>query len=239
VGVPSYSAPGLARTNYQRPYAVPDDAAEIILVRHGSAAFTAESGRNLVGGHSDPPLAARGHDQAQIVADRLRSENATVLSVTTLRRTTETAQPIAAALGLEPQVVADLREIRLGSWEGEGLLGRDQELLANLFQAQRWDVIPGAEPMDEFIARVESGLATVAAAAGLGGVGIAVTHGAVIAEACRQATGSAAFAFLGAENASITRLVRHADGRLTLRSYNETSHLLARTNGREAGSPAA
>jgi probable phosphoglycerate mutase len=219
------SAPGLGRSNYQRPYVLPDDATEVILVRHGSAGFREDSPGNFVDGHNDPPLAPRGWEQAQVVAERLRSENATALFATTLRRTTETAEPISAALGLEPAIVADLREVRLGSWEGEGLLNRDPEALATLFEAQRWDVIPGAEPMDVFSARVASGIAHVAAAVGLAGVAIAVTHGAVIAEACRQATGSHAFAFLGAENASITRLVRHASGRLSLRSYNEASHL--------------
>jgi probable phosphoglycerate mutase len=47
----------------------------------------------------------------------------------------------------------------------------------------------------------------------------------VIAEACRQVTGSQAFAFLYAENGSITRLVRMPSERWALISFNDTAHL--------------
>jgi probable phosphoglycerate mutase len=56
-------------------------------------------------------------------------------------------------------------------------------------------------------------------------VAAAFVHGGVIAELCRQATGSRPFAFLHADNASITRLVALADGRRLLRSFNDTAHL--------------
>ena len=39
--------------------------------------------------------------------------------MTTLRRTHETAAPLAARLGLTPIVEPDLREVHLGEWEGE------------------------------------------------------------------------------------------------------------------------
>jgi hypothetical protein len=47
----------------------------------------------------------------------------------------------------------------------------------------------------------------------------------VIAEACRQATGSEAFAFLNNCNGSITRLVRLPGGGWVLVAFNETAHL--------------
>jgi probable phosphoglycerate mutase len=216
---------GLNRRNYQRPYIVPDDATEIIVVRHGSAAFRGDSSEILIGGQSDPPLAPRGHEQARIVAECLRDVEAGALCISTLTRTAETAAPIADVLGLTPIVVPDLREIMLGAWEVGGLAARDDALVDEVFKSERWEIIPGAEPMKDFSARVTAALTEVAAAAGDSPAAIAVTHGAVIAEACRQATGSSAFAFLGADNTSITRIVRHADGTLTLRSYNETSHL--------------
>lgn len=226
---------GLARRNYQRPYVVPDDAIEIIVVRHGSAAFRGDSSEILIGGQSDPPLAPRGHEQAQLVADYLSDVNAGALCISTLTRTAETAAPIARALGLTPRVVPDLREIMLGSWEVGGLAGRDDALVDEVFKSERWEIIPGAESTQVFADRVSAGLTEVAAAAGDSPAAITVTHGAVIAEACRQATGSSPFAFLGADNASITRIIRHNDGMLTLRSYNETSHLV----GSAAGSSTA
>jgi probable phosphoglycerate mutase len=54
---------------------------------------------------------------------------------------------------------------------------------------------------------------------------VAVVHGGVIGELCRQATASRPFAFVHADNASITRLVALADGRRLLRSFNDTAHL--------------
>jgi probable phosphoglycerate mutase len=90
---------------------------------------------------------------------------------------------------------------------------------------QSWDVIPGAETMESFAARVEAGLDKVIAATGPGGVAVVIAHGGVIGEACRQATGSEPFAFVINDNCAITRLVRFSHGRWLLRSFNDTSHL--------------
>jgi len=54
---------------------------------------------------------------------------------------------------------------------------------------------------------------------------LAIVHGGVIAEVCRQVTGSRAFAFLYADNGSITRIMRLPSRRWALISFNETSHL--------------
>jgi probable phosphoglycerate mutase len=56
-------------------------------------------------------------------------------------------------------------------------------------------------------------------------VAVVYTHSGVIAEACRQATGSEPFAFLNSTNGSLTRLVRMPNGRWVLVSFNETAHL--------------
>ena len=65
----------------------------------------------------------------------------------------------------------------------------------------------------------------MAGAAGPGAAVVVVTHGAFIAEACRQATGSRPFAFLNVDNASITRLVVLPGGRQVLLGFNDTAHL--------------
>ncbi len=53
---------------------------------------------------------------------------------------------------------------------------------------------------------------------------IAFSHGAAIGEILAQATSSAPFAFVGADNASISRIVV-TEGRWVLRGYNDTAHL--------------
>jgi probable phosphoglycerate mutase len=59
------------------------------------------------------------------------------------------------------------------------------------------------------------------------------THGGVIGEILHQATGSEPFAFLGADNGSISHIVV-TDDRWVLRRFNDTSHLQrAMTTGPE------
>ena len=54
----------------------------------------------------------------------------------------------------------------------------------------------------------------------------AFTHGGVIGQALALASGSRPFAFIGADNASISRLVISGD-QWTVRAFNDTAHLQA------------
>jgi len=212
----------------QRPFVLPAGATDLLLVRHGSSSRGEDAGTpNGGAGQSDPPLTEDGVRQAASVAQRLADVPAAGLFVTPLRRTAETAEPIAELLGATPIVVPELREVHLGEWEGQlnARVKQDGSLSRELFRAERWDVIPGAEPMEEFAERVRAGIAVVADTVGADATAIAVVHGGVIAEACRQVTGSHAFAFLYAENCSITRIVRMPRGRWALLGFNDTAHL--------------
>jgi len=200
----------------------------VVLVRHGSSVQpTAEAPIDLIDGRSDPPLSDSGRRQAEAVSERLARSRIAALFVTSLRRTQQTADPLARRLGLEPTVVPELREVFLGAWEGQlsTRVAREVELSRQVFEVGRWDVIPGAEPMEQFSDRVRDGLNRLVNAVGADATAVAVVHGGVIAEACRQATGSRAFAFLYAENGSLTRLMRPATGRWALVSFNDTAHL--------------
>jgi len=225
----------------QRAFAPPPDATEVVLVRHGAskAAVPGEPFEELEG-QSDPPLAPEGEQQARAVAGRLAGSGETfaALFVTPLRRTAQTAAPLAELTGLDPVVVPELREVGLGEWEGGELriraANRDPlfyEVIAN----ERWDTIPGAELAEEFAARAQAGLERVVDAVGPGATALAVVHGGVIGELARQATRSRPFAFVHSDNASITRLVVFADGRQLLRSFNDVAHLQGLT--RRASSP--
>jgi probable phosphoglycerate mutase len=220
--------------DFQRPFLLPDGATEVMLVRHGSSArSTPEAPIALVDGRSDPPLSDFGRRQAEAVGERLARSRIDGLFVTPLQRTHQTAAPLAGRLGLQPTVIPELREVFLGDWEGQlnaRVIG-DAELAEQVFTAQRWDVIPGAEPMGEFTERVRRGLERLAEAVGPDAIAVAVVHGGVIAEACRQVTNSEAFAFLAAENGSVTRIMRLAARRWALISFNETAHLDAGVNG--------
>jgi probable phosphoglycerate mutase len=208
----------------------PPDSVEIVLVRHGASqeAVPGQPFPLTEDGQGDPALSPLGEQQAAAVARRLAGEQLAGLFVTTLQRTAQTAAPLAEATGLSPVVVPDLREIHLGEWEGGELrirAARGDPLFARVLAEERWDLIPGAEAMDAFAERVRAGILSVAQAAGPGAVVAAVVHGGVIGDLCRQATLSRPFAFVHADNGSVSRLVVLGDGRWLLRSFNDVSHL--------------
>ena len=215
------------RSFSQRPYVGPPGSTELFLVRHGASADSVEGEAfELVEGQGDPPLSEVGRHQAEQLALRLATEPFDGLYVTTLRRTAETAAPLVERTGLQPVVEADLREVFLGEWEG-GLLRQmaaDQDpLFLRVMREQRWELVPGAEPRTDFGGRLRRGVERIAAEHA-GGRVLVFSHGAAIGEILAQATGSEPFAFLGADNTSISRLVV-AEERWVVRGYNDTAHL--------------
>ena len=213
----------------QRPYAPPRGATEIIFVRHGASA-DAVSGAPfpLIDGRGDPPLSPVGEREAQAVCERLRRETLARIFVTPLRRTHSTVAPLAVSLQLEPVVIEELAEVRLGDWEGGEYRLRaaaGDPVIRRVFEEERWDVIPNAESHDSLSARVRAGVEQIVRLTGPDRVAVAVAHGGVIGEACRQATGSRPFAFVHSDNGSITRIVITAAGGWLLRSFNDICHL--------------
>ena len=219
--------PGERKVFRQHRFRPPPGAADLILVRHGeSAAQTFETPFPVVDGRSDPPLDPRGREEAELVGARLAREEVSAIYVTPLRRTRETAAPLAAALGLTPRVEPDLVEVHLGEWEGATFRQRVREghpLAVQMFTEERWDVIPGAEPSEAFRARVTAGITRIAAAHPDERV-VVVTHGGVIGAVLSLATGARPFAFVGGANASINHLVVTGD-RWIVRRFNDTGHL--------------
>ena len=219
----------MSQTYRQRAFAVPRDATELIVIRHGaSAALEPGETFEIVEGHGDPPLAPEGREQALRVAERLHGEPLRAIFVTPLQRTAQTAEPLVAATGLQPQVLPGLKEVHLGDWEGGEYRRRMHERDPIAIQAlmdERWDAIPGAESMESRETRVAAGLDAMLTAIGPGGIGAAVLHGGVIGELCRQVTRSRPFAFIHADNCSLTRIVQFSIGHRLLRSFNDTAHL--------------
>jgi 2,3-bisphosphoglycerate-dependent phosphoglycerate mutase len=213
----------------QHRYAPPPDSVEVVLVRHGAseAALPGQSFA-MVDGQGDPALSEVGQEQARSVATALAGESFSGLFASSLRRTQETAAPLAAASGLEVAVLPDLREINLGELEGGAYrikVAEGDPQVAEIARQERWDVIPGAESPERFSSRLKSAIAELAAAVPAGSTAVAFAHGAVIGDLCALATGSRPFAFLNADNGSISSLVVHGDGSWLLRSFNETRHL--------------
>ena len=206
----------------------PPGATEILLVRHGeSAAVVPGVEIPQVDGHDDPALAPDGRWQAQQVGMRLADQGVDAIYVTTLQRTHQTAAPLAEKLGISPIVEPDLREVHLGEWEGGAFrrhVAEGHPIAVQMFETQRWDAIPGAESTETFGARLKAGIARIVAAHPDQRV-VVVVHGGVIGEVVRQAVeGGRGFAFVGADNGSITHLVVDGD-RWIVRGFNDTAHL--------------
>ena len=208
-------------------FTLPPGATEILLVRHGESQPAREDRPfPMVDGQGDPPLASVGEEQAELVAGRLEHEELDGIYVTTLRRTHQTAEPLAKRLGITPVVEPGMREVGLGEWEG-GLfrirVAQQDPVAQRMFEQERWDVIPGAESTEHLAARIRESLVRIAAAHTDRRVAV-FTHGGVIGQVVSMATGSRPFAFVDADNASITQLVVWGE-RWVIRRFNDTAHL--------------
>jgi probable phosphoglycerate mutase len=200
---------------------------EILLIRHGeSEPYVPGTSFPLVDGHGDPELSTEGREQAERVARRLAGAGIDAIYVTRLRRTEQTAAPLAARLAMAPLVETGLREVRLGEWEGgvyRQMVTERHPVAMRAWAEERWDVIPGAERSEEFAARVHAAVERLAAAHPDQRLAV-FTHGGVIGQVLKEATGSRPFAFISADNASISRIVV-VDGRWIIRGFNDVAHL--------------
>lgn len=221
-----------AEGHRQHRFRPPPGSTVVLLVRHGeSQPEHPDRPFPKVDGHGDPELAPEGRLQALRVGERLASEHLggapiDAIYVTTLRRTHQTAAPLVEAIGIRPRVVAELREVYLGEWEGDfrARVNAGDPIFSEVLAQERWDVIPGAEPVEDFEARLRSGIEAIATAHTDGRV-VAVVHGGVIGHLLSLATGASGFAFTTADNGSISELVVLPDGTWRVRRFNDTAHL--------------
>jgi probable phosphoglycerate mutase len=217
----------------QHRFEPPPGATTVLLVRHGeSAPAHPDRPFPMRDGHGDPPLDPFGEQQAELLGARLRHERVDAIYVTTLARTHQTAAPLAKHLGIEPIEEPDLREVFLGDWEGGQFRVRaasGDPVFQQIWERERWDVIPGAEIHEEFDERVWRGFQRLVDAHPDGRV-VAVAHGGVIGQLLHRVTGSRRFAFSGADNAAGREVVASRD-RIMLRRYNDVTHLLPLLNG--------
>ena len=218
----------------QRRFSPPDGSTTIYLVRHG-ATQAAHPDRPFptTDGHGDPSLAPEGIEQAELVGRRLASEHAarpfSTVYVTSLRRTHETAAPFVEATGLEVRVEAALREVHLGEYEGGLLRLRGAEgdpVVREVYTQERWDVIPGAEHWDDFQGRCVGAVERIASEHA-GQRVVVVVHGGVIAAVLAHVAQARNFAFVSADNSSVSEIVHLADpiDRWVLRRFNDVTHL--------------
>jgi broad specificity phosphatase PhoE len=123
---------------------------KVILVRHCE---TSHNRDGRVQGRSDAPLTERGCIQAQRLAERLNGQPIGAVYSSPLHRALETAEPIAAALGLAVQTEPSLIEIDAG--EMDGLTGTEMRerfpefMRAWLAGPDGGIPLPGGESLDQ------------------------------------------------------------------------------------------
>lgn len=194
---------------------------ELILVRHALP-----ERRQVSDGAADPELTPEGHAQAEHMAEYLASESIDAIYTSPMRRARQTAVPLARRLGMEPVVVEDVAEwdrnsseyVPIEQLKAEGD-PRFYEILGN-----QWD---GADPIEEFQARVEAALDRLIA--DHAGATIAVVcHGGVInlyLAVVLGLTGDDRTGFFYPNYTSIHRIAASRSGVRSIITINETSHL--------------
>jgi probable phosphoglycerate mutase len=195
-----------------------------VLVRHGATAHSAQwrfSGRN------DLPLDVAGEQQAAALAARDFGSVAAVVS-SPLRRAMQTAQAIAAPLGLEVETQDGLAEVDFGAWEGLTMAeARERDAAA----VDEWlgspDVAPpGGESFAAVGRRVRAAREAVIAAHP-GSVVVVVTHVTPIKTLVRFALDAPPVAMfrLTLDIASVSIVDYFDDGNSGVRLVNDISHL--------------
>ena len=182
----------------------------IYLIRHGLALAGVDD--------LDPGLAPLGREQAAATARALSGINAGRLIVSPLRRTRETAVPIAAALQLEPEIREEVAEVFDPSWPVD-----ERRAMIGPFMAGVWADQP--ERLKAWRRRVvdtllEAGLAAAAENRDL----VVVSHYIAIGVAIGEATGDDRVVPAPMANCSITRLTA-GHGGLTLIEAVSAAHL--------------
>jgi broad specificity phosphatase PhoE len=200
-------------------------AVELLLVRHGLPRSDAPDDEAL-----DPGLGAEGERQAHLVAETLAGGaygRVTAIATSPMRRARETAEPLAARLGLVVAPDPRLAELDDGATR-YGLGFEHFPTRAALFVALNsghW----GDYHFDPqaFAARAVAGIEAAATAHSHGVVAI-FCHGGVISAYVAHLAGGKRPFFLASMYTGISRVTAHADGYRELASFNETYHLRQR-----------
>ncbi|MFJ9826748.1 histidine phosphatase family protein [Streptomyces sp. NPDC101160] len=201
----------------------------LVLLRHGETLLTPQ--RRLSGsGGSNPGLSPAGRRQADAVADALAHRGGIEAVVTSpMRRCQETAQPVAARLGLRVQVDPDLREADFGAWEGltfAEVRERHPDDLSAWFASPEAPPSGAGETMHQVtrrVAAVRDGLLARYAGATV----LVVSHVVPVRTLIRLALQAPPHTLFRMEvaAASLSTVTYTEDGTATLQSLNDTHHL--------------
>ncbi|GHF02973.1 alpha-ribazole phosphatase [Amycolatopsis deserti] len=193
----------------------------LLLVRHGETEWHAE---NRYAGTSEVGLTERGKRQSEGLAAYLAAadEQVTALYRSPRGRARVTAEPAARALGLEPVVLEELREVHFGIAEGRVLSELDPRVVAAFRADPVAGAFPGAEPTADAARRGAAALRAIAARED-GGRVLVVAHNTLIRVTLCELLGIPVRdyrrVFPRLENAAITEIGIDGDA-TSLRRFN-------------------
>jgi broad specificity phosphatase PhoE len=191
---------------------------QLLLIRH-ALPLRSEPGQG-----SDPDLSADGIKQAKRLPDALARFPITRLVSSPQRRSVQTAQPVADALGLTVDT-----DDRLAEYDRdmahyipvEQIAAEYPEQLARLAQGH----LPSGVDEKAFLDRINSGIRAIAEAGGHEDTVAVFTHGGVINGLIHTIMGTAKILCVNVDYAGITRLLHSREGALYVAAVNGTEHV--------------
>jgi broad specificity phosphatase PhoE/ribonuclease HI len=199
-----------------------------VLLRHGETPHTAEKRFSGSGGQ-DPELSEVGLGQAAAVAERLAASGGIdVVLASPMRRTRQTADAVAAALGATVREVDGFRECAFGEWEAltydEVKQGWPAELDA--WRGDPKTAPPGGESFADVRRRVLRARDQLLARYPRQSV-LVVSHVTPIKVLVADALGApmAALYRMELSPATLTEVQWYEGGQSSLRRFNDSAHL--------------
>ena len=192
---------------------------ELLLIRHGLP----ERVVNEDGTPADPPLSAKGRDQAERVARWLEGVSIDRLYSSPLLRARETAQPLATLRGLAVEIEPAVRE-----YDADSALYIPMEDLKE-HDYEQWKVLVSGGYAAEvdflaFRAEVVTGVEQIIAD-NPGRRVVVFCHGGVINAWAAHVLGMKPQLFIDVSYTSVNRFWAASSGERSLGSLNEAAHL--------------
>ena len=121
-------------------------------LRHGASEG---NDKRVAQGLRDYPLTSRGRAQAHAVGAWFLERGTGLVLSSPLARARETAEILASTLGCELRVLPELTELDVGQFEGLTFAVMASRFPAawRRFQQESWEGVPGAERIEDLLAR--------------------------------------------------------------------------------------
>ena len=203
----------------------PGKPTTLLLLRHGQTPLSIDKRFSGIG---DPSLTDVGVAQAAAAAVRLATSGATAVVSSPLGRALQTAQAVAAGLGLSVEVDEGLRETDFGDWEGHSFAEIQAKWPAelNAWLGSSTVAPPYGESFDATTTRVRQARDRILSSHG-GERVVVVSHVSPIKTLLRLALDAPPTALyrIHLDLCCLSEVQWFSDGPAVVRSMNDTHHL--------------